>query len=167
MKRRILLITLASTSILAVSLFVKIPIKVIYNPTESAPKGYYLIVNSTIQKGDYVLANIPMQARILAEKRQYLPKGVPILKPVMAGYGDHICIRNDRVFINGRALAMLFKKDSRGRKLLPWKGCRKLSDEFFLISTYTNRSYDSRYFGPVTREKVIGKAVPLWIYESN
>ena len=168
MKPRYLFITVASVTILSISLFVKFPVKVIYNPSTSAPKGTYLIVNSTIQKGDYVLSNIPEQARILAEKRRYLPENIPILKPMVAGPWDHICIKNGRLFINGKSIAMLLKQDSKGRKLVPWTGCRVLyENELFLLSTYTHLSYDSRYFGPVTRKLIIGKAIPLWVSDNK
>ena len=168
MKPRYLFITVASVMILNISFFVKLPVKVIYNPTKSAPRGYYLIVNTTMKKDDYVLVNIPKQARILAAERQYLPENIPILKPVAAGARDHICIKSGRVLINGKSITMLLKQDSKGRALVPWTGCRMLfENEFFLLSTYMPHSYDSRYFGPVTREMVIGKAVSLWIFDDK
>ena len=167
MKSRILSIAVVSVMILGASLFVKLPVRVIYNPTDSAPKGYYLIVNSVIKKDDYVLATLPQEAKILAAKRQYLPIDIPILKPVVAGYGEHICVKNHQIFINGMVVATLLERDSKGRILVPWAGCRPLLDELFLLSTYSPYSFDGRYFGPVTREMVIGKAVPLWTFEGN
>ena len=74
MKRRYLAITILSVLALCIGIVGKWPVKLIYNPTESAPKGFYLIVNSAIQKGDYVLADIPEMARKLAARRQYLPR---------------------------------------------------------------------------------------------
>lgn len=144
------------------------PVKIIYNPTKSAPKGYYLIVHSVVRKGDYVLADIPKDARELAAERQYLPVDVPALKPVAAKSGDHICVRNGRVFINHEPLARVLKEDSRGRILGPWKGCRPLVlGELFLLSTYSPVSFDSRYFGPVNRRMIMGKAVPLWVFRDK
>ncbi|RVC82503.1 S26 family signal peptidase, partial [Mesorhizobium sp. M2A.F.Ca.ET.046.02.1.1] len=35
-------------------------------------------------------------------------------------------------------------------------------DEVFLLGNETNRSFDSRYFGPVPAQKIIGRLVPLW-----
>lgn len=167
MKAQVLSIAVVSVMILGIGLFVKLPVKVIYNPTDSAPRGYYLVVNSAIQKGDYVLANIPEEAKTLAAKRQYLPINIPILKPVAAGYGEHICVKNHQVFINGKAAAKLLERDSRGRILMPWAECRSLLREFFLLSTYSPYSFDSRYFGPVDRQMIIGKAVPLWIFKDD
>ncbi len=168
MKSRYLLITMTLVMILCAGLFIKIPVKIIYNPTGSAPKGYYLIVNSKIRKGDYVFADIPVQAKKMVAKRHYLPIDIPILKPVAAKLGDHICIRKGHVFINEMPVADLLERDSRGRILVPWIGCRSLfKNEYFLLSTYTTHSFDSRYFGPVTRKMIIGKAVPIWIFENK
>lgn len=168
MKLRYFIITVVFVMVLGAGLIIKIPVKIIYNPTGSAPKGYYLIVNSMIRKGDYVFADIPVQAKKMAAKRQYLPIDIPILKPVVARPGDHICIIEGYVFINGKPVADLLARDSRDRILAPWIGCRSLiEDEFFLLSTYTTHSFDSRYFGPVTRKMIIGKAVPIWIFENK
>lgn len=168
MKRQYLTITALSVMALCAGMLGKWPVKIIYNPTESAPKGYYLMVNSPIQKGDYVLAGIPKIARKLAANRQYLPMDIPILKPVRAQRGDHVCVKKYQLLINGKHMARLLEKDSRGRILVSWRGCRSLTEgEFFLLSTYSPVSFDSRYFGPVNRNMVIGKAVPLWIFEGQ
>ncbi len=46
-----------------------------------------------------------------------------------------------------------------------WSGCRRLAaHELFLIAPASAASFDSRYFGPVTRAQVIGRAVPLWTW---
>ena len=168
MKLRYFIITVIFVLILCAGLFIKLPVKIIYNPTGSAPKGYYLIMNTMIRKGDYVFSDIPVQAKKMAAKRQYLPMDVPILKPVAARPRDHICIRKGHVFINGKPVADLLERDSSDRILAPWIGCRSLfKNEYFLLSTYTTHSFDSRYFGPVTRKMIIGKAVPIWILESK
>ncbi|MGC5204350.1 S26 family signal peptidase, partial [Klebsiella pneumoniae] len=37
-------------------------------------------------------------------------------------------------------------------------------DEFLLLNPTNHASYDSRYFGPISRPAVIGKAIPLWTW---
>ncbi|TIS13749.1 MAG: S26 family signal peptidase, partial [Mesorhizobium sp.] len=52
---------------------------------------------------------------------------------------------------------------AEGRPLPWWNGCRALGDnEVFLLGSDKNRSFDSRYFGPVPTQNVIGRLVPLW-----
>lgn len=168
MKLRLLILMIVSITALCASIAVKLPVKVIYNPTESVPKGYYLIVDSDIRIGDYVFSKLPAKVKKLAVERQYLPINIPILKPVAAQFGDRICSNGHEIFINDMVIAELLKKDSMGRNLEPWLGCRfLLKGEYFLLSTHSTHSFDSRYFGPVERKMVIGKAVPLWIFEDK
>ena len=165
MKPLFLVVTTLFVSVVCAPLLVKMPIKIIYNPTNSAPKGYYLVQETTPKVGDYVLSNLSVEVKILAAERLYLPIKIPILKPIAAGYGEHVCVKNAQIFINGKAVARLLGRDSKGRILSPWMGCRSLrEDELLLLSTYSPYSFDSRYFGPVTRKMIIGKAVPLWVF---
>jgi type IV secretory pathway protease TraF len=49
--------------------------------------------------------------------------------------------------------------------LAAWPGCRVLRrDEVFLFAAGNVASFDSRYFGPVGREAILGEAVPLWTW---
>lgn len=55
--------------------------------------------------------------------------------------------------------------DGRGRPLAPWSGCRPLAHgEVFLLASHSPASFDSRYFGPVQREAILGEALPLWTW---
>jgi type IV secretory pathway protease TraF len=101
----------------------------------------------------------------LAAKRGYLPVGVPLVKNVGASAGDEVCERDGIVQINGVAVAVALPRDGAGRELVAWSGCRRLGDgEVFLVSTTSGASFDSRYYGPMERDAVIGEAIPLWIW---
>jgi type IV secretory pathway protease TraF len=41
-----------------------------------------------------------------------------------------------------------------------------MQGELFLLNSSHPASFDSRYFGPLDRSFVIGKAVPLWTFAS-
>ena len=140
--------------------------RLVYNPTTSAPAGWYLIDRyAHLRVDDFVLARLPADAARLADERQYLPLSVPILKRVGALGSQHACISGDSILIDGRLTAKTLRRDSRGRELAVWKHCRALrSDELFLLSVTTPASFDSRYFGPILRGSVIGKAIPLWTW---
>ncbi|TIQ50117.1 MAG: S26 family signal peptidase, partial [Mesorhizobium sp.] len=44
-----------------------------------------------------------------------------------------------------------------------WNGCRALGhNEVFVLGSEKSRSFDSRYFGPVPTQNLIGRLVPLW-----
>jgi conjugative transfer signal peptidase TraF len=79
-----------------------------------------------------------------------------ILKPVIAGPGDHIDATGDWLVINGQRIApMPPPTDSRGRPLPVWRDCRALgADEFFVFSDRIPNSFDSRCYGPIHRRQI-------------
>ncbi|WP_442593366.1 S26 family signal peptidase [Parapusillimonas sp. JC17] len=140
-------------------------LRLIYNASDSAPRGFYAIRQAKPAHGDWVVTRLPPVAAALAAERQYLPINVPLLKRVAAMYGEHVCVGNGRVTINGQYIARALARDSLGRALTPWRGCRLLAEEeFFLLSDHHESSFDSRYFGPVSRMALLGVAVPIWVW---
>lgn len=141
-------------------------IRLVYNPTTSAPRGWYVVVRQReLRVNDYVLAHLPLHAAVLANDRHYLPTAVPILKRIGAVGHQVVCTRNGNILIDNRVVARALVHDGVGRKLDAWEGCRPLAfDEIFLLSAANPASFDSRYFGPILRANVIGKARPLWTW---
>jgi conjugative transfer signal peptidase TraF len=142
------------------------PLRLVYNRSESEPLGWYLIRPvGALQLHDLVVARLPETTATLADKRRYLPHGVPILKEIGALEEQIVCVREDIVSINGASVARVRERDGAGRQLDAWIGCRPLAaDEIFLLGRHSEASFDGRYFGPVTRDAVIGVAVPLWTW---
>jgi len=140
--------------------------KIIYNPSSSAPRGWYRIKSSAeLSRGDFVLVKLPAQIARFADQRGYLPTTVPLLKRVGAVAGDRVCERRGFVHINGIPTAQSLERDGAGRLLATWSDCRRLKVvELFLLGTSSAASFDSRYYGPVTVKSVIGVAVPLWTW---
>src|SRR5690606_32800070 len=98
----------------------------------------------------------------LAAERRYLPAGVHLAKRIAAVSGDQICAENDMISINGETVARRQTRDSQGRDMPAWTGCRVLDDEVFLLLPEIETSFDGRYFGPISTRAVIGKMTPLW-----
>ncbi len=136
----------------------------VWNASASAPIGLYLVLPvQRVMKGDMVLADAPEAARGLAIQRGYLPAGVPLVKQVAALGGDEVCGFWHHVVINGEVAGPRLEEDRQGRPLPTWNGCRTLrAGELFLLMSEVPDSFDSRYFGPVPVENVIGRLVPLW-----
>jgi len=140
--------------------------KLLYNPSESAPRGWYAYRPvRAYPVGVLVLARLPEGPARLADDRHYLPVTVPALKRVAAVSGERVCERNGVVTINGEVVARARARDGAGRPLSPWTGCRLLADdELFLLNRDSSSSFDARYFGPIHRSCVIGWAVPIWTW---
>ena len=142
--------------------------RLVYNPSDSVPRGWYRIEPSDAPRvGDVVLVRIPSEAAALAARRGYLPNGIPLLKRVGAMTSQRVCVEKHVVRIDGKAVAATRRTDGQGRQLSAWSHCRRLRNgELFLLSATSPASFDSRYFGPVSALDVIGVARPLWTWEA-
>jgi conjugative transfer signal peptidase TraF len=131
---------------------------IFYNKSESAPIGWYrLTPNRTVKRDVMVAAFAPEKARNMAATRDYLPAHVPLLKTVWAAAGDEICSENGRVTAPNRPVIKAQAQDAFGRNMPSWSGCITLSDnQYFLVSPHVQNSWDSRYFGPVERDNILG-----------
>ena len=139
--------------------------RLVYNASDSVPAGWYRIAPAgPVAAGDLVLVRLPPNATALAAQRGYLPSSVPLLKTVAAVAPQQVCVLAAQVLIDGRLVARQLRRDRQARALPSWRACRHLvGDELFLLSTTNPESFDSRYFGPVSSEAVIGRAQPLWL----
>ena len=157
--RCVFLITIAiPVLLLAGATLLKLPKKLVYNPSESAPLGFYWIDQEPISRGDYVYVRAPERVRDLVIERGYLPPDVALLKRVVGLNGDRICRDGTDISVNGKVVASALERDSLGRVMPRWSGCRVLNEaEVFLLQDHP-RSFDGRYFGPVDRRFVIGRA---------
>jgi conjugative transfer signal peptidase TraF len=146
------------------SALVKPHIRLVYNPTDSAPPGWYVVHPATqLEVGDYVIAQLPRDIAAFAAKRDYLPRHVPVLKQIAAKVGQRVCVRGGAVLIDEAAVATTLTLDGKRRPLTAWPHCRRLeSGELFLLNSSTPSSFDSRYFGPLDVSFVRGRASLLW-----
>lgn len=144
-------------------------IQLVYNPSNSVPRGWYRIerneVAGSLRVDSIVLAWLPTDVAAFAAQRGYLPAGIPILKRIGAVAPQLVCVREPEVRIDGAPVASVRRQDGRGRPLHGWAQCRRLTErELFLLSATDPASFDSRYFGPIAASAVIGIARPLWTW---
>jgi conjugative transfer signal peptidase TraF len=135
----------------------------VWNASASSPRGLYVLASQAPATGDFVIAWPPAVAAGMAASRGYLPRGVPLLKTVAAGPGDHVCARGPYTRVNGMLAATRRRVDGAGRVLPWWSGCRVLRPgEVLLLGHGSPGSFDSRYFGPVPANRIVGRARLLW-----
>ncbi|MDH1624188.1 S26 family signal peptidase [Stutzerimonas stutzeri] len=141
------------------------PPRLVYNASDSVPVGWYRIAPAnSLVPGDLVLVRLPSEVRSLAAQRGYLPVNVPLLKTVAAVAPQRVCVQGSQVRIDDELVARRLKWDLQGHALPAWQACRRLvGDELFLLSSSNPASFDSRYFGPVSADTLIGRAQPLWL----
>ena len=163
-RARLCIASICGVAALASPYFFTPSLRLAYNPSDSAPRGWYRVMQAaSLHVGDYVVATLPPDAAALAARRGYLPSRVPIIKHIGAVPPQRVCVISGVVSIDGVPIAVTLGTDHRGRALLTWNRCRRLvDDELFLLSTTNPASFDSRYFGPIKASSVLGQAAPLW-----
>lgn len=142
------------------------PLRFVWNASASVPVGLYRIEPpASIGVGDLALVRPSPALETLMAERRYVERDVPLLKPLAAVTGATVCRTGLIVTIDGHAAVLALPNDRFGRLLPRWSGCRRLgSDEVFLIAAASDASFDSRYFGPVARAQIIGRAMPVWTW---
>ena len=163
-RRRLAALGAAAILLTTVPLVIDMPLRLMWNASASVPRGLYLLSAAAPRRGELaVVRPQPSVARFM-DRRRYVPLGIPLLKPVAAVSGAHVCRVGADVTVDGAPLATALHVDRLGRQLPVWSGCHHVGKgELFLLAGASPSSFDSRYFGPVAAADVIGRAVQLWI----
>jgi conjugative transfer signal peptidase TraF len=137
----------------------------VWNVSRSVPIGLYKVSpphDLTIATLVVVYPPEPL-ATWLADGR-YLPRGVPLLKPILAVAGQTVCRAGFVITVDGRQAGFARESDHSERLLPVWEGCRVIgADDVFLMNPDEPASLDGRYFGPVPISAIAGRAEPLWV----
>ena len=139
----------------------------LWNASASVPVGLYLLETTDTRYVSELVAVLPPDplARYL-DAGNYLPRGVPMLKHVLALPGQTVCREGLVITIDKVAVGMARERDRRGRSLPVWQGCRVISqDALFLMNPQSADSLDGRYFGPLPQSAVLGRAHRVWTKE--
>jgi conjugative transfer signal peptidase TraF len=139
----------------------------IWNASKSVPIGLYQLQPAgRLAVTELVAVRPPEPLATFLDLNGYLPIGVPMLKRVLALPGQTVCRKGPTIFVDAIDMGDALARDSRGRPLPVWQGCRVVgADELFLMNWQSEDSLDGRYFGPVPESSVIGKALPVWTRE--
>jgi conjugative transfer signal peptidase TraF len=136
--------------------------RLLLNTTASVPVGLYsLSPPGPLQVGDLVVVRPdPMLADFLHEGG-WLPKGVPLVKPIAAASGQTVCRHSQTLEIDGRPAARALVVDGHGRALPTWRGCHTLAQGQVLLLAPALGSLDGRYFGVTDQAQIVARARPL------
>ncbi len=136
----------------------------IWNASESVPIGLYrLRPIGKLVVTDLVAVRPPELLATFLSERSYLPLGAPMLKRVLALPGQTVCRDGSTITVDKIESGMARERDSRGRLLPIWHGCRVVADgEVFLMNWQSANSLDGRYFGVLPMTAIVARAQPLW-----
>ncbi|MCC7482818.1 MAG: S26 family signal peptidase, partial [Hyphomicrobiales bacterium] len=133
----------------------------IWNASESVPIGWYLVARRPPKIGEIAVIKPAEWIQNYASTRGYFPQEVLLLKPVLASNPSIICRFGPYVFVDGKDVVKAAIVDKKHRPLPVWKGCKALKPSQYFVLGRHRDSFDSRYFGPIDRNQVIGTAFPL------
>jgi conjugative transfer signal peptidase TraF len=141
----------------------------IWNASTSVPIGLYrLQPTGNLFVTELVAVVPPEPLATFLESRRYLPRGIPLLKRVLALRGQTVCRDQLSITVDKAWVGKARERDSRGRPLPNWQGCHVVAEgEVFLMNWQLADSLDGRYFGALPTSAIIGKAEPLWIGEEE
>jgi conjugative transfer signal peptidase TraF len=139
------------------------------NTSPSLPMGLYII---TADAGADLVEFCPMEPfATLSIVRGYRDPGAcsdgaaPLLKPVIASAGDVVEVSARGISVNGALLPNTapLTRDTKGRHLEAWPSGRYVVDPgtIWVASSYHPRSFDSRYFGPLSTAAIRYRLKPF------
>lgn len=140
----------------------------VYNHTDSIPKGFYYLNNDidieSVKNGDLIVFDVPDQVKEMVIYRRWLNVNDTLTKPVSAKAGDFVCTNNRTVIVNNISYGPIEEYDSNGREM-PWfKYCGTVKKGEVFVFIDNSKSFDSRYYGPIPAAELTAKATPLWIF---
>lgn len=139
----------------------------IWNASASVPIGLYSVAPAqSIEVGDLVAVLPPDNLAAFLDRRGYLPRGVPLIKRVLALPGTEVCRHGATIIAYDHAYGEALTRDRLGRDLPQWQGCRVVAEgEVFLMNWEAPDSLDGRYFGPLPRGIAAARVTPIFTDE--
>jgi conjugative transfer signal peptidase TraF len=159
-----LLTTLGAAALVMFTMGTKPAAHYIWNASESMPIGLYrLQPTGRLFVTELVAIEPPEPLATILADGLYLPRGIPMLKRVLALPGQTVCRDDLTITVDGTRVGEARERDSRGRPLPVWQGCRVVGeDEVFLMNWQSAGSLDGRYFGSLPTAAIVGRAEPLF-----
>jgi conjugative transfer signal peptidase TraF len=167
------LATLSTTlgaAVVVVSTIAAKPVpRYIWNASGSVPIGLYLLhPTGRLAVTRLVAVQSPEPLATFLADRRYLPRGIPLLKRVLALPGQTVCRDQLAITVDQIEMGAAREHDRSGRPLPIWQGCHVIADgEVFLMNWRSADSFDGRYFGALPASAIIGTAEPLWTGEEE
>ena len=141
------------------------------NTTGSFPPGLYWMTGESAQKGAVVIACPPnVEAVAVGLRRGYIGAGFCpggygyVIKKIVGLPGDRVAVTGQGVSVNGECVPNSAPRrfDTEGKSLPFREAAYTLGKaQVLLMSDYSPRSFDGRYFGPVDQTGIKGVLRPV------
>ena len=164
---RVIVVATIAVVVVPFGLFGLLGIRI--NTSPSLPLGFYVTgMNAQLDLIEFCPAEPFASLAITRGYRDggHCPDGgAPLLKPVVARPGDVVELSGRGIGVNGKLLPKTgpLDRDNKGRQLQHWPfgRYRVLEGTLWVASSYSDRSFDSRYFGPIDQRLIRDHLRPL------
>ncbi len=144
--------------------------------SDSLPRGIYRQVNDSPAKGKIAASCLTYEIAQHGLQQGYFVTGTcdtgiqPVIKPITAMEGDSVTIQGESISINDQVLPeyKVHHTDSMGRPIKRFtQEHYVLKDgEYWLMSSYKDNSYDSRYWGAVGISYIVEPVITVKSYKT-
>jgi signal peptidase I len=111
----------------------------------------------TINNGDKMIVNLDISKGIFKDDIIiFKTEEKSFRKRVIGLEGDKIEIKDSGIFVNNK---LMYKTRIGDNLIKPQITLKK--DEFYVIGDNVDNSYDSRFYGPINQEQIIGKVTKI------
>ncbi len=161
LQRRGLLYELLETLVLIMAIYALVDLASVrfYVDGPSMEPNFFTAQRVIVSRVNYLLG-APDRGEILVFESPDDPQNdPPLIKRVIGLPGDTIEIRDQVVFVNGQQLNEPYINAPGLTSPNEYNNLTLGPDEYFMMGDNRNRSRDSRAFGPIKREHIIGEAL--------
>lgn len=135
-------------------IYSKLPIRIDITQQNSLENSIWITYSDVNRETEYILFTPPKSKYIKNEKIQYLKK-------IGCKEGMYLEVLNDSYFCNNELIGKALKYDGNNKPLTQFIYNGYIpKDNYFVIGTH-ELSYDSKYFGFISKDKVLRTATPL------
>jgi type IV secretory pathway protease TraF len=151
--------------VLAVGIRAALPIVVVYAPSASLPKGWYLrdFATRDLAIGDVVVVEMPQGVWTTESVEGHPPR---LLKQVAGMPGTRVCWHAEGMTVVTAQGAVVYPYHAEKRSLRRADGCLTVPAQHLVLVGTHPRSFDSRYIGIVDGHLFQFRVRPLWTWET-
>lgn len=139
-------------------------VPVLIQPTGSATRGVWLRTGGQIEVGSMVLFDAPAEVKPLLVEHGY-PADAALLKHVAATPPFRVDTMGEVVLLDGEPGGRLVRTSRQGRPFPVWRAEQQRVDDAIWVESTSLTSVDSRSFGPLRRDAVVGVYRLWWAWE--
>ena len=137
------------------------------NVSGSLPPGLYMRVpRENICDGDYIIYEPPPEVKAIIVRNGWGDGKHDFLKKVGATSGEKYSVNPETLNfeIEGKYIGKVFEKDNVGNELPKMRGNFEVPKDCVLPIATSERSFDGRYSGVISNEKIKAKVMPIFTF---